>query len=231
VLARSNHKVAARQVHPEVSQPRLLGCCIRSREIVGSWSDWRGPRRDSLHRAEIHRRKRPARRIPQEGGARSSVGSSGSRTTRGYRLLKQLRVDGIREFRNSFMKRYAASSAGTKARVRPLILRFCQASRWMSANPAVAVKAPRSTESPHSPLRRSRSREHVGCRRYVRYVRQVRRREPKASKSDDSVAPVFRAADLRRLDARAITPGGSETVSLHAEDRDARPSPAAAARR
>jgi hypothetical protein len=35
-------------------------------------------------------------------------------TKRGYRLLKQLGVDSIREFRNSLMKRYAASSAQTR---------------------------------------------------------------------------------------------------------------------
>ena len=152
-------------------------------------------------------------------------------TKRGYRLLKQLGVDGIREFRNSLVKRYAASTVGTRLGYVRSFLRFCQASGWMPANPAVAVKAPRSQSVPTLPFDEAEVEAMLAAADTFADVRQVRRREPKASKSDDSVAPVFRAADLRRLDARAITPGGDETVSLHSENRHARPSPAAATRR
>jgi integrase/recombinase XerD len=71
---------------------------------------------------------------------------------RGYRLLKQLGVDSIREFRNSLVKRYAASTTRTRLGYVRSFLRFSHASGWMSANPAVAVKAPRSHRSPTLPF-------------------------------------------------------------------------------
>jgi site-specific recombinase XerD len=73
-------------------------------------------------------------------------------TKRGYRLLKHLTVDGIREFRNSLVKRCAASTTGTRLGYVRSFLGFCQASGWMPATPAVAVKAPRSHSSPTVPF-------------------------------------------------------------------------------
>ena len=73
-------------------------------------------------------------------------------TKQGYRLLKQLGVDELREFRNSLVKKCAASSAQTRLEYVRGFLRFCQASGWISANPALAVKPPRSDSSPTLPF-------------------------------------------------------------------------------
>jgi site-specific recombinase XerD len=73
-------------------------------------------------------------------------------TKQGYRLLKQLGVDELREFRNSLVKKYAASSSQTRLEYVRGFLRFCQASGWISANPALAVKPPRSDSSPTLPF-------------------------------------------------------------------------------
>ena len=70
----------------------------------------------------------------------------------GYRLLKQLGVDEIREFRNSLVKKYAASSAQTRLEYVRGFLRFCQNSGWISANPVAAVKPPKSNSSPTLPF-------------------------------------------------------------------------------
>ena len=70
----------------------------------------------------------------------------------GYRLLKQLGVDEIREFRNSLVKKYAASSAQTRLEYVRGFLRFCQNSGWISANPAASVKPPKSNSSPTLPF-------------------------------------------------------------------------------
>jgi integrase/recombinase XerD len=50
------------------------------------------------------------------------------------------------------VKRYVATSAQTRLGYVRSFLRFCQASGWMSANPAVAVKAPRSQSPPTLPF-------------------------------------------------------------------------------
>jgi len=73
-------------------------------------------------------------------------------TANGYRLLKQLGVDEIREFRNSLVKKYAASSTQTRLEYVRGFLRFCQHSGWITANPALAVKAPKSDSSPTLPF-------------------------------------------------------------------------------
>jgi hypothetical protein len=73
-------------------------------------------------------------------------------TKNGYRLLKQLGVDEIREFRNSLVKKYASSSAQTRLEYVRGFLRFCQGSEWTATNPALAVKPPRSDSSPTLPF-------------------------------------------------------------------------------
>ena len=73
-------------------------------------------------------------------------------TKNGYRLLKQLEVDVIRGFRNWLVKKYAESSAQTRLEYVRGLLRFCQQSGWIAANPALAVKPPRSDSSPTLPF-------------------------------------------------------------------------------
>jgi integrase/recombinase XerD len=70
----------------------------------------------------------------------------------GYRLLKQLGVDEVREFRNSLSAKLSAST--TKGRLEYVrgFLRFCQQSGWIASNPALSVKAPRSDSSPTLPF-------------------------------------------------------------------------------
>jgi integrase len=71
---------------------------------------------------------------------------------KGYRLLKHLGVDEIREFRNELIKRYAASSTQTRLEYLRSFLRFCQSSGWILTNPALAVKPPRSDSHPTLPF-------------------------------------------------------------------------------
>jgi integrase/recombinase XerD len=71
---------------------------------------------------------------------------------RGYRLLKQLAVDELREFRNELTRRYAATSVQTRLEYLRSFLPFSQSSGWIVANPAMSVKPPRSASSPTLPF-------------------------------------------------------------------------------
>jgi hypothetical protein len=137
----------------------IMGSRGRSGTSAGGiLPDRRCPHRDSLG-------QRSCRKFIGDGEARNLNAESLKKmrdamarlflaccTKQGYRLLKQLGVDEIREFRNSLMKRYAASSAQTRLECVRSFLRFCQASGWISANPAVTVKPPRSQSSPTLPF-------------------------------------------------------------------------------
>ena len=70
----------------------------------------------------------------------------------GYRVLKQLDVDAVREFRNELVKDYSANSARKRLEYVRAFLRFCQQSGWMASDPSRLVKSPRGQESPTLPF-------------------------------------------------------------------------------
>ncbi len=61
---------------------------------------------------------------------------------KGYRLLRQLDVDAIREVRNELVKEYSPNSARKRLEYVQAFLRFCHQSGWIPVNPALAVKRP-----------------------------------------------------------------------------------------
>jgi site-specific recombinase XerD len=70
----------------------------------------------------------------------------------GYRLLKQLDVDAVREFRNELVKDYSTNSARKRLEYIRAFFRFCQQSGWMASDPSRLVKSPRGQESPTMPF-------------------------------------------------------------------------------
>ena len=62
---------------------------------------------------------------------------------RGFRHLRQISVDQIRDFRNILVEDYAATSARIRLEYVRAFLRFCVQSNWIRTNPALAVKAPK----------------------------------------------------------------------------------------
>lgn len=61
---------------------------------------------------------------------------------KGYRLLRQLDVDAVREFRNELAAHYSANSARKRLEYVQAFFRFCHQSGWVPVNPALAVKPP-----------------------------------------------------------------------------------------
>lgn len=61
----------------------------------------------------------------------------------GYRQLRQLGVDQIRDFRNILVEDYAATSARIRLEYVRAFFRFCVQSNWLRTNPALSVKAPK----------------------------------------------------------------------------------------
>lgn len=70
--------------------------------------------------------------------------------SKGYRLLKQITVDGVREFRSTWDDG-AAYATKNLERMRAFF-RFCEQARWIDRNPATSVKAPRHKSSPTLPF-------------------------------------------------------------------------------
>lgn len=66
---------------------------------------------------------------------------------KGYRLLRQLGVDELREYRNELAKTYAANSVRGRLGYVRAFLRFCVVSGWITSNPATAVKPPRAEDT------------------------------------------------------------------------------------
>lgn len=69
--------------------------------------------------------------------------------SRGYRLLKQITVDGVREFRATWDDG-AVYATKNLERMRAFF-RFCEQARWTDRNPATSVKAPKHKMSPTLP--------------------------------------------------------------------------------
>jgi len=61
---------------------------------------------------------------------------------RGIRLLRQVDVDVVREFRNQLAAEYSPNSARKRVEYVRAFFRFCHQSGWMETNPALAVKPP-----------------------------------------------------------------------------------------
>lgn len=61
---------------------------------------------------------------------------------KGYRLLRHLDVDAVREFRNELAQHYSASAARTRLEYVRAFFRFCHQSGWIPVNPALSVKPP-----------------------------------------------------------------------------------------
>ena len=154
---------------PAVGARLLRGEYIRKALNLTSWQaaadlvrGWEASGQIGVVRAEIPTIKVAVEKYIADGEARNLNAESSSDaverlflgfcTRQGYRVLKQLGVDELREFRNSLAKKYAASSAQTRLEYVRGFLRFCQASGWISANPALAVKPPRSDSSPTLPF-------------------------------------------------------------------------------
>jgi integrase-like protein len=73
----------------------------------------------------------------------------------GFRSLRQLDVDAVREFRNRLVKEYSANSARKRLEYVRAFFRFCHQSGWMTANPAAVIKPPKPDHSPTMPFERS----------------------------------------------------------------------------
>jgi integrase/recombinase XerD len=69
---------------------------------------------------------------------------------RGFRFLRNLNVDTVREFRNTWQD--APITAYKKFERFRTFLRFCEHSGWLPENPAAKVKLPRVTQSPTLPF-------------------------------------------------------------------------------
>jgi Phage integrase SAM-like domain len=63
----------------------------------------------------------------------------------GYRSLRQLDVDAVREFRNRLVKDCSANSARKRLEYARSFFRFCHQSGWMTANPAAVIKPPNAS--------------------------------------------------------------------------------------
>jgi integrase/recombinase XerD len=72
----------------------------------------------------------------------------------GYRVLRQLDVDAVREFRNELVQHYSANSARKRLEYVRAFFRFCQHSGWMQANPATVIKPPQPDLKPTLPFDR-----------------------------------------------------------------------------
>lgn len=70
--------------------------------------------------------------------------------SKGYRLLKQITVDAMREFRTTWDDG-AVYAAKNLERMRAFF-RFCEQARWIDRNPASSVKAPRHKVAPTLPF-------------------------------------------------------------------------------
>lgn len=69
---------------------------------------------------------------------------------KGFNLLKQLKVEPLRQFRNGWP--YSALSAVKRLEYLRSFLRFCQDSGWLDSNPAMALKPPKVSSRPTLPF-------------------------------------------------------------------------------
>jgi integrase/recombinase XerD len=69
-----------------------------------------------------------------------------------YRLLRQIGVDQLREFRNQFTPALAASTVRNRFALLGGFFRFCQLAGWISTNPVSAVKLPQAKHTPTLPF-------------------------------------------------------------------------------
>ena len=65
----------------------------------------------------------------------------------GFRALRQLSVDAVREFRNELVQYYSPNSAKKRLEYVQAFFRFCHQSGWIAVNPALVVKPPRVVET------------------------------------------------------------------------------------
>lgn len=70
----------------------------------------------------------------------------------GYRSLRQMDVDAVREFRNLLVKDYSPNSARKRLEYVRAFFRFCHQSGWITANPAAAIKPPKPDHAPTMPF-------------------------------------------------------------------------------
>jgi integrase len=93
--------------------------------------------------------------------------------SQGYRLLKQLDVDRVRHFRNSWSD--GSSTAAKNLERLRAFLRFCQAARWIKENPALALKPPKVTSPPTMPFTRDEMTKILdACEKYRGRKERVR---------------------------------------------------------
>jgi integrase/recombinase XerD len=67
-------------------------------------------------------------------------------TTKGLKLLRQVDVDAVREFRNELAEAYSPNSARKSLEYVRSFFRFCHQSGWIHPNPAVVVKPPKGDD-------------------------------------------------------------------------------------
>lgn len=72
-------------------------------------------------------------------------------TTKGLRFIHEFNMDGIRDFRATWTKDSPITAVKRLERVRSFF-RFCQASGWITMNPAAGVKPPKVTSPPTLPF-------------------------------------------------------------------------------
>jgi site-specific recombinase XerD len=73
-------------------------------------------------------------------------------SNQGFRSLRQLDVDAVREFRNLLVKDYSANSARKRLEYVRSFFRFCHQSGWMTANPATVIRPPKPDHAPTLPF-------------------------------------------------------------------------------
>lgn len=71
---------------------------------------------------------------------------------KGYRVLRKLDLDALREYRNQLTDKYAPNSARSRLEHVRGFFRFCHNSGWIQSNPSVLVKPPRPDGVPTLPF-------------------------------------------------------------------------------
>lgn len=85
--------------------------------------------------------------------------------SKGYRLLKQIDVDAVREFRSTWNDSPTYATKNLE-RMRAFF-RFCEHADWIPKNPAVGVKAPKAKPAPTMPFTAAEMKRILaGCDKY-----------------------------------------------------------------
>ena len=129
-------------------------------------------------------------------------------STEGYRVLKQLDVDAVREFRNELVRHYSPNSARKRLEYVRAFLTFCQHSGWIAVNPAAMVKAPRSKPSPTLPFDDTQIRAMLTVADTFSTRGKFRTGNRARNSRDDPPAPVLGLTHFGRGHPRARPPGG-----------------------